>query len=67
MARLRSRIAASGWAGGEWARAGWVDILFSARMDGIGPLFVAAEFWKAPRVNLSTDIVGHTATGPGRR
>ena len=44
MARLR-RIAASGWAGGEWARAGWVDMLFSARMDGIGPLFVVADFF----------------------
>ena len=43
MARLR-RIASSGWAGGERARAGWVDVLFSARMDGLGPLFVAAEF-----------------------
>ena len=32
MARLR-RIASSGWAGGEWTRAGWVDVLFSARMD----------------------------------
>ena len=44
MARLR-RIVANGWVGGEWARAGWVDMLFSARMDGIGPLFVAAEFF----------------------
>ena len=38
MASWLRRIAASGWAGGEWARAGWVNMLFSARMDGIGPL-----------------------------
>ena len=30
MARLK-RIVAGGWAGGEWTRAGWVDMLFSAR------------------------------------
>ena len=52
MARLR-RIASSGWAGGEWARAGWVDMLFSARMDGIGPLFVAAEFFGGSNVESS--------------
>ena len=44
MARLR-RIASSGWAGGEWARAGWVDMLFSARMDGLGPLYVCNSLY----------------------
>ena len=47
MARLR-RIAASGWAGGEWARAGWVDMLFSARMDAwtaASDLFSLLRIW----------------------
>ena len=34
MSRLR-RIAASSWAGGEWARAGWVEMLFSARWTAL--------------------------------
>ena len=36
MARLR-RIAASGWAGVSCACVSWARMLFSARVDGIGP------------------------------
>ena len=43
MVRLR-RVAASSWAGVSCARVSWAGRLFSARMDGIGPLFVVADF-----------------------
>ena len=46
MARLR-RVAASSWAGVSCARVSWAGMLFSARMDGIGPLFVVADFFAA--------------------
>ena len=61
MVRIR-RIAASGWAGGEWARAGWVDMLFSARMDGMhGPLFVVADCLTISKAKSNKTIpkVGH--------
>ena len=44
MARLR-RVAASSWAGVSCVRVGWAGMLFSARMGGIGPLSVVAEFY----------------------
>ena len=42
MARLR-RVAASSWAGVSCVRVSWAGMLFSACMDGIGPLFVVAD------------------------
>ena len=42
VARLR-RVAASSWAGVSCVRVSWAGMLFSACMDGIGPLFVVAD------------------------
>ena len=53
VARLR-RVAASSWAGVSCTRVSWARMLFSARVDGIGPFSSSAEFNRAPRV---TDIV----------
>ena len=44
MARLR-RIAASSWAGVSCARVSWARMLFSARVDGIGPFIVVCGFF----------------------
>ena len=44
MARLR-RVAASSWAGVSCARVSWARMLFSARVDGIGP-FSSSIFGK---------------------
>ena len=41
---MGGKFAASSWAGVSCARVSWAGMLFSARMDGIGPLFVVAEF-----------------------
>ena len=53
MARLR-RFAASSWAGVSCARVSWVGMLFSARMDGIGPLFVVARTFPRKSVKWSS-------------
>ena len=44
MARLR-RVAAWSWVGVSCARVSWARMLFSARVDGIGPFSSSAEFF----------------------
>jgi hypothetical protein len=44
MARLR-RVAASSWACVSCARVSWARMLFSARVDGIGPFSSSAELF----------------------
>ena len=44
MARLR-RIAARGWTGGRWARASWVNMLFSARVNVADLFCQLADFF----------------------
>ena len=48
MARLR-KVAASSWAGVSCARVSWARMLFSARVDGIGPSSSSAEFSRASK------------------
>ena len=42
MARLR-KVAASSWTGVSCARVSWARMLFSARVDGIGPSSSSAD------------------------
>ena len=54
MARLRE-FAASCWAGVSCARVSWARMLFSARVDGIGPSLSSADFF--PRHSLKVGNV----------
>ena len=48
MARLR-RVAVSSWAGVSCAGVSWARMLFSARVDGIGPFSSSADLFLPPR------------------